>query len=492
MSRRAWIWLAVGVVVVVTGALVYAWSTPVDRSSVAAEGLQLRADFGLRETPITRFFDVDVCSLRRREVFDECTPGSGSGSLPAPTADPTPARTEISSAAVIADLAEVDPDAPLDEQGRCDVKHTGSQFPASQFKTTVENRGSRGLAITLTGDPSEPETVDPGTYCGAVVVQLETGEYARVGLAATVSDRGQGGLRFRVALALLLGALAGGLVKWLGDRYSPVAGLRRRQRRLLRRLGGVLAHLPERVRDDFETIRDGIAHFDPDGLDPLLTAIETDGTNLARFGSAMLDVDEWLAHLSPLAGSPLSPDLGVLLQLAIERQTALAGAAYPWSDPDAQCAAAERLRASLRALARAIEAADDRAYTHAARSLFPDDAAFAAVVEQQRSTGRQAVRYTRMADVVRAQPAPPRRSPQQVILDNVLPITMVATAVVVMIIGYKTQFLDDKAFDGGNGDYLALFLWAFALQVAGVTVGEVVGKLTRGASAGAPAPSSPG
>ena len=67
-------------------------------------------------------------------------------------------------------------------------------------------------------------------------------------------------------------------------------------------------------------------------------------------------------------------------------------------------------------------------------------------------------------------------------------ITMIVGAFVVAFVGFQTQFVGDKTFDAGNGDYLRLFGWAFAIQVAGVTVLEVAGKLV---TSGNPTPDTP-
>ena len=63
---------------------------------------------------------------------------------------------------------------------------------------------------------------------------------------------------------------------------------------------------------------------------------------------------------------------------------------------------------------------------------------------------------------------------------------MVVGAFVVAFVGFQTQFVGDKTFDAGTGDYLRLFAWAFAIQVAGVTVLEVAGKLVTSANSGTP------
>jgi hypothetical protein len=77
----------------------------------------------------------------------------------------------------------------------------------------------------------------------------------------------------------------------------------------------------------------------------------------------------------------------------------------------------------------------------------------------------------------------PRRPLRMVALDEAWLITTGVAALVVAFIGYQTQFLDDASFDGGTGDYAALAAWALALQVAGTTVVQVVGRLATPAGA---------
>lgn len=44
--------------------------------------------------------------------------------------------------------------------------------------------------------------------------------------------------------------------------------------------------------------------------------------------------------------------------------------------------------------------------------------------------------------------------------------------------GYQNQFLDNKDFNGSLTDYVQLFGWALALQIAGTTIIQVIGGLT--------------
>jgi hypothetical protein len=60
-------------------------------------------------------------------------------------------------------------------------------------------------------------------------------------------------------------------------------------------------------------------------------------------------------------------------------------------------------------------------------------------------------------------------------------LTTAITGLLVITVGITTQFFTNAGFDGGIMDYLVLGGWAFATQVAGVTVLELGGQL-RGAT----------
>src|SRR5215204_428105 len=63
------------------------------------------------------------------------------------------------------------------------------------------------------------------------------------------------------------------------------------------------------------------------------------------------------------------------------------------------------------------------------------------------------------------------------LLDNAWWITLLIIAAVIVFVGYQTQFIDDPSFEGDAADYVQLIAWALAIQVAGGTIIETVGKL---------------
>jgi hypothetical protein len=425
----------------------------------------LNLDFGYRRLPVTRSIQDDLCRIggRTNVSFPECQQGTVSTVRPA-----------VSFVGLEGDLAEVDEDEPL-VAGGCRRLPRGAQFPATQVKLAAENRGQSSISISATGDASEPEAVRAGTYCGIVNVQ-RAGDNTpvRLFILASVGDRGQGALRVRVFSALLFGALAGAVVKWLGDRYAPVVVLRRRQRRLLRRMGKWLRFLPERAQYDFAVVDDGIRAYDAEGIDEPLVELEQQGDALTQFAQAMAEFDRLLEHQDDYCDQPLQPSVASVISAQTAKAARLRAEKFPWADPDRTAADATTLRNQAMGLLLALRTGDTDGYATAAHDVVGDTP----TRENGPRTRTGGVAFEDIAALEReiSTGALPRNLSQK-LLDNALLITMIIGALVVALVGYQTEFVDDSSFDAGDGDYLRLFAWAFALQVAGVTLLEVAGKL---------------
>ena len=482
MKRRTAVRSSVfaAVIVVVGGFALYTWANPVDIGSPTTRFSVLTADFGFRRTQLTRSFDLYLCSPAYADLDAvECRTNSTGGSDSPGTASRL-VRPEIVSTTVGGELVQVDNTEPIRRAGGCKYLPGGAQFPSSQVKAVAENRGAADLVVSLVADSSQPEEVRPGTYCGAITVARSTGNDVPLYVLPSVGDRGQGALRIRIFFALLFGALMGATVKWLGDRYAPVAGLRRRQRRLLRRFGGWRRHLPERAQYDLAVIEDGIGSFDPEGVDTCLAELEQYGDALTLFSSAMAELDELIADQEQVTDE-LTPPMSHVLAAEYAHVARLRAAKFPWDEPDTIAADADNLRNAAKAIAMYLDVGDASSYQEAAEEMvgsIDHGQAQRAAAHQ----GRLGLRHPA------ATPAPVRvmgsesRNFAQILLDNSLLITMIVGAFVVAFVGFQTQFVADTSFDAGTGDYIRLVAWAFALQVAGVTVLEVAGKLVTSAA----------
>jgi len=461
----------------------------------------ITANFGLRRDALTSSYTTPLCDPNTGKPWfpgvQEC-PDEGGGTTPAnATTTSLPggsagneaasvSRPSIVSATVVGDLKRVDPNQPLATDFTCRVLDHGQTFPANQLSAVSQNLAFRDLAISLKADPGQPTEVRAGTYCGYVVVARSDRSEIAIPIVATVSSRGQMSLRLRVFLTLLFGALLGAAVKWMGEKYAPVAGLRRRQRRLIRRFGDARRFLPERAQYDLAVIGDGISSLEPDGVEDRLIELEQQGDALAQFAAAMQDLELQLnRQKEPDSKWPDVPPVAHVRVAERARAMELGETKFPWADPDKMAGDANRLRSLAEVITTALHEGDVDAYGEVARELGADPDEADPIGPERH--GKLELRFVAPVQI----PHPEPRSFADFLLDNSLLLTMVVGAVVVATVGFQTQFVDNAQFDNGNGTYLKLFAWAFALQLAGVTVLEVAGKLVTSATArAAPAPPS--
>lgn len=465
--------------------------------------------FGLTRDPATRTRLVDLCNSPSGDELEstadepECPGEEDAGLLN----DQQPERPRVLSAFVEQDL----------------TRQAGSegQFPASQLSVVATNVGRTGLLVSITANPKEPREVDDGEYSGEVVIERSEGDPIRLAVEASLESRG-GAVAVKAFFALFAGALAGAVVKWLNDTFTPVAVLRSKARRLDRILGDHAEGLPAGAERRLLDVRDALTRFDSLEVSDQLEMLSRHREELTSFAYHYSSLKEELAvqrkYLSKL---PQEPD-GAKSALATEQEfiNDLRNGEWPWQSGDETNKRLNTARHRFRAVTiafrnyyfnqhdptlrdqldqriREVNSADSDALgekldaegasklpglegashqTVPAPHLVPD------IVEPVASTQLDE------EEVRRSALRPPTRSPRRlrlIALDTAWLITSIVAALVVAFIGYQTEFLGDASFDGGPGDYAALAAWALALQVAGTTVVQVVGRLATPAAASA-------
>lgn len=200
---------------------------------------RLLLNFGLSREAVTRSLRIDLCkeSATSTTSFPECSTDGEAGAT----------RLAVVAAALEGDLSG-----------------TRAQFPTSQFTVTASNVGRSGLLINVNANPTEPEDVPDGTYTGTVIVDRSDGPPISLEVTATLEPR-SGAVSRLAILTLALGALGGALIKWLDESFSPLAALRRRQRRVQVYLDGLDDDLPIGVQRRIRQIKEAIRSFDPEG-----------------------------------------------------------------------------------------------------------------------------------------------------------------------------------------------------------------------------------
>ena len=221
--------------------------------------------FGLNRSELTRERVIDMCAFKSEgEQEPECKDN------PPKTTEERPA---VLSTTLVGDMTPgVCAMLKGSEEPGLD---NGAQFPARQVQATSELVGLRGLRFVVTANPSEPQTVPAGRYCGQIVVE-RTGQPRAWAwdVVARVDDRGNVQPVTEAVLWLLLGALAGVAIRMANDPLSALVPLRRRQRALMR-----WAQSEQLPPDDpfmlgLESVADAIAMLDAPAAASLLDNLE--------------------------------------------------------------------------------------------------------------------------------------------------------------------------------------------------------------------------
>jgi hypothetical protein len=470
VSRRV---IITAIVIVVVGLSVGAvgWRGTVneaaEKPSVVVSGspsnFKFTLSFGLSRLPITRSVLLSLCpENEERQRFPDCEAGAET-----PTTD-AKARPEVTSAGVVADLQS-------DDGGEA-----SDQFPADQLTVVGSNEGAEGLRIKVTAEPRQPERVPPGTYRGTLVVERSSGPPVHFAMTTVLNDP-EGWVSQKAFLWLLLGAGAGALVKWLNDAFAPLAGLRRRQRRLTRTMRPDLPYLPLTVARALEDVRESIRLVDATGVADRLDLITKHKEELTEFAAAIralqreLDVQRALVERM----DDKSEKFNTFLRREQQRIDELLARPWPWSD-------AQKTLDDCREMLSAFESATDRlqggdigtdedknALAEELTGLAGSDRDLAREGAERAAAEAEAAERSK----AREQESKQRRRKLEWLLDNSWWLMLAVSALAVSAIGYETEYLNNDGFEGAPSDYWKLAAWAFALQLAGTTVLEAAGRL---------------
>jgi hypothetical protein len=179
----------------------------------AGDSAGMRIDFGYGQEPLSRSLTFPLCrdgDLTTQLAYPECAAGADLAKLQ---------RPEVKSAIPAGDLL------PAQTRAGCPDIRGGSAFPSQQLEVTASNFDVQGLTLAVTADPTTPERVSPGTYCGTLVVTRAAGGLIEQPIVITLGDRWQLLIVYRVIFSLFLGAAIGALLKWVGDNIrNPDAG----------------------------------------------------------------------------------------------------------------------------------------------------------------------------------------------------------------------------------------------------------------------------
>lgn len=466
------------VVVAVCAAILIGWTPDVASKEAPAT---ITLNFGLTRSDLSRTSPVTICRGSRDEgwpsrQFPECS--KQTGDLTAPD----PIIPSITSTVVVADLGQA---GAVDPQTKaCTPQSSGPQFPAAQLTAAATNGPPGELSLVVSAKPNAPELVPYGTYCGTIVINrtyqtkeepAQTLSSPPVAVAVTVSlaNREQGPVLTRVIAALLLGASAGWVMKWIADNLGTLGTARRTLDRLTGAAGVTLQFLPIQLRTNALELREAINQGDATlaaDRTAIFTALDSKWGALSGWIATTRSLHDASQRLQAEAEAR-SPDLDMLRPAAVVlMETANSRLVSDAEFTEANPVDEQRRKAGedLVRLARRYRGPADKAILTAIHS------------EVAKLTPPPLVPDS----IAQAPEIPPASSPTlsawllRWAIDHRVAVLGGLTTIVAVAVGFTTQFLDRPAFADSLANYAALFGWAFALQVAGTTLAEMAGKLS--------------
>jgi hypothetical protein len=459
-------------------------------SNTEGPGLSMQLTFGVTRGALTRSTRINLCAEPAAALASECpdTKGTQADAGPPPADINTlPDRPQVQSVGIAEDL-------PRDGGG--------GQFPANQISLTATNVGREGLLISVTADPSTPHQVLDGNYSGVIVVDRAGLRHPLEVQLHALLDKRTGKTSERAIAALLLGALLGGGIKWLDTVFTPMALLRRRQHRLRAWLVRRRSNLPEGAVSAYDDATGALRNLDTYGVEATLGQLSTAEPELLAFAYARDVIRREIAEQQRLLAHATAalPDVANAIATEQAYSDDLVHRPWPWEATTnvrtGYLQALEHARALTAALRLAALNSADAATVAAANTLARQIVvAGSAGLEQPLPPTEPVppgtVQASRPVEVAKpraiAEPetlAEPPRNFALLALDNIWWISLVITAAVVTFVGYQTQFLNNKDFDGSLTNYVQLFGWALALQIAGTTIIQVTAGLTSAGAAG--------
>jgi hypothetical protein len=389
-----------------------------------------------------------------------------------------------------------------------DLRDQGSndQFPASLVQLSASPSGRGRIQISAIINPGPQPKPTGGTYRGTIEIFAGT-QPLRVPIVLYLAPR-DGPLAAFAFLLLVIGATIGLAVKWITESLSRLAAMRWRVEDLRRSLGGNSDGLPLMAAVRLQEIEEAVRRQDTDeNLDKAFVPLLSDVSNLRGFATAIQDAEreiqtqrdfryslDWDGESSDTLDADFIESMARAESSKIERLRALN---WPWKDPAQTVEAAQALarQCSTATLALSdVTAGRATSTTFEVLDLFRKGN-FAEAVELYNQP-RKAEDLQPSEAKTKVKKERPRRFSSLVEHSMRIPFSeygprglvpwmaqrprafaAAASVFVVSLVGLRLQYLDAADFAGGLGDWLGLLLWAAVVELSGVSVLDVIGRL---------------
>ncbi|MDQ3787685.1 MAG: hypothetical protein M3422_10640 [Actinomycetota bacterium] len=378
---------------------------------------------------------------------------------------------------------------------------TVATFPADQITVSAKvNSDNRTVDVRAVVDPSGAAAVPEGCYRGHLTVFRNGAEPRRRDVVVDIADREKWSAAVAFVI-LLIGALVGLTIKWITESLTPLAEARRRfarSRELLANQGYTDNDLPTSLRVLRDDVEQHLRHQEITDLKDKFRRLETI-IDISRPAIGIIKhvrdrIEAQGARLGTLwsAGLPVeaADRLASLMESEVNQLNDLR--ARPWDTDNI----AERTK-EANSLRNYVDLVDRfiSVYPHYHGQAFAES-----IVNLLNSNNLTSAKrrldtlssggHAEAADTVwkrrnDTRPWPsdivsPRRKaePETWLIRHVRLLAALVSALVVTFVGFSVEYLDNQAFEDNMDDWLNLFLWAAVVQLSGVSVLDVVAKLS--------------
>lgn len=379
---------------------------------------------------------------------------------------------------------------------------TVAQFPADQITLSAKvNDDDTTVEVRALVDPFGANPVAEGCYRGDVIVVRGNGQSDSLPMVVDVAEREE----WSAALAftiLLAGALIGLAIKWITESLTPLAESKRRLarfRQTLVRRNHMDDNLPVAVleiRDDIDQL---IKHQDITDLkskfEKLDEVFAVSETAVGTISDIRTNLDAQKAKLDRLwrnLPEDVVNDLAALWQTENGRLNQIRGGEWTAATIETRMQELEELRRYVGVVNRFFETYPrhfNRQEMQDAYDLLTTTNGDVAVAgtKIKEVNEKQLTPITWTGENASENPLADKTPPHQKtvrdtwLFRHVRLLAALVSALIVTFVGFSTEYLNQPAFEDNMDDWLNLFLWAAIIELSGVSVLDVVARLSANA-----------
>ena len=380
-----------------------------------------------------------------------------------------------------------------------------NQFPASLVQLSASPTGRGRLQISTIVSPSQQPKPPGGTYRGTI--DIFAGQILRVPIVLYLAPR-EGPLAVIAFLLLVTGATIGLAVKWITESLTRLAAASWRMEDLRRSLGVSPDTLPLMAAARIQEIEEAIRRQDTDdNLDKAFAPLVSNISNLRSFATAIQNAEDEIRNQREMGYSlawdeeESTVEQGFVETIARAESTRverLRAVDWPWKNPSETVKQAQTLADQCSTATLVLgEATSGRvnAITSKVADLFrkgsfedavtlyrqplPSDVTppseVATTPKKDRPRKFRPFGESRIIRFEELKAGPRGLVPWMARRPRAF--AAAASVFVVSLVGLQLQYLDAAEFAGKLGDWLGLLLWAAVVELSGVSVLDVLGRL---------------